>query len=309
MTSSPRSLAVRSPGMHRRASVRSKLVAVAATAVLAVAVAGAQLSGAPTAQASSRAGSDTGFAIPFSGPSRYEGMAPTKATNPSQVNQPLGQPRADELAVRLGLDKAHTLTREQYLEFVSGGGVGGRVDAAKLVDASVAILTNTTGRPLISLVDGVPTPSVLGSYGLFVNPQGLLESPANKDAATRQINTLLAPGGYLNTWMRANGATRTLVMLYRSPYLVEAAYGYFAQQQSGAAQLVTNTKGGVTTTVGMSMAPALWLVNFILIYVLNPELAASMPAYWTPIPPTVVNAIKASLTGQVPYSQYRNAFP
>ena len=183
------------------------------------------------------------------------------------------------------------------------------MDAARLVDASVAILTNTTGRPLISLVDGVPTASVLGSYGLFVNPQGLLESPANADAATRKINTLLAPGGYLNTWMLANGAPRSLVMLYRSPYLLEAGYGYVAQQLSGAAQLVTNTKGGVRTTVGMSMAPTLWLVNFILIYVLNQELAASMPAYWTPIPPTVANAIKASPTGQVPYSQYRNAFP
>ena len=98
--------------------------------------------------------------------------------------------------------------------------------------------------------------------------------------------------------MRANGATRSLVMLYRSPYPVEAAYGFVAQQQSGAAQLVTNTKGGVSAQVGMSMAPALWLVNFILIYILNPALAAHMPAYWTPIPAAVADAILASPTGQ-----------
>jgi hypothetical protein len=118
-------------------------------------------------------------------------------------------------------------------------------------------------RPLYSVVDGVLTPSVLSSYGLFVNTHGQLESPANADAPTRLINTLIAPGGYLGKWMRANSATRSLVMLYRSPYPVEAAYGFVAQQQSGAAQLVTNTKGGVSAEVGMSMAPAFWLVNFI----------------------------------------------
>jgi hypothetical protein len=177
------------------------------------------------------------------------------------------------------------------------------------VDASVAILTNTTGRPLYSIVDGVLTPSVLGSYGLMVKGQGLLQSPANRNAPTRQINTLLAPGGYLDTWMRANGATRSLIMLYRSPYLVEAGYGFVALQISGNAQLLPNVKGGVRTTVGMSMAPALWLVNFILIFTLNPELAAYMPAYWTPIPPQVAAAIQASRDGQVEYSDYRSCFP
>ena len=35
----------------------------------------------------------------------------------------------------------------------------------------------------------------------------------------------------------------------------------------------------------MSMGPALWLVNFLLLYILNPALAAAMPADWAPIPP------------------------
>ena len=55
--------------------------------------------------------------------------------------------------------------------------------------------------------------------------------------------------------------------------------------QSGAAQLVTNTKGNTTSIVGMSMVPSIWIVNFALIYTLNPRLAAKMPAYWAPIPP------------------------
>jgi len=50
----------------------------------------------------------------------------------------------------------------------------------------------------------------------------------------------------------------------------------------GSVAILTNTTGrpvlsnvnGVVTTVGMSMAPALWLVNFSLIYTLNPSSAA-----------------------------------
>ena len=91
--------------------------------------------------------------------------------------------------------------------------------------------------------------------------------------------------------------------------MAEAAYGFVSQQISGAAQLVTNTKGRTSVEVGMSMAPALWIVNFILIYILNPTLAASMPAYWAPIPAPVAHAILASPTGQVPYSQYASLLP
>jgi hypothetical protein len=250
-----------------------------------LAMAGTQVLGAGAASAAALRATGTGFSVPFSGPQK-----------------------ADYIARNLGLRKADSLSHQQYLKFIAGKGVGGDPASAKLVDESVAILTNTNGRPLYSNVNGVLTPSVLGSYGLMVNTKGQLESPANADAPTRQINTLLAPGGYLNTWLRANGATRSLIALYRSPYLAEAAYGFIAQQTSGAAQLVTNTKGRVSVQVGMSMAPALWLVNFILIYILNPSLAGYMPAYWNPIPVPVAKAIHASPTGQVPYSKYEKYF-
>ena len=89
---------------------------------------------------------------------------------------------------------------------------------------------------------------------------------------------------------------------------MEAIYGFVSQQQSGKAQLVTNTKGRASRKVGMSMAPAIWLTNFALIYTLRPALAAHMPAYWAPIPATVADAILASPTGQVPYSKFASAF-
>jgi hypothetical protein len=238
------------------------------------------------------------------GPRSLAPLAPTEITDASQLHQPIGQARAEQIARGLGLQRSGALTEEQYLKFVSGGGIGGNTDAAKLVDASVRILTNTVGRPLISNVNGVPTPTVLASYGLIVNEDGLLESPANSTAPTRKVNELLIPGGYMGQWMRANGATSTLLMLYRSAYPALAFYGALSQGISGAAQLVPNVSGGARTWVGMSMAPTIWLVNFALIYTLNPDVAAFMPAYWAPIPAPVATAVRQSKSGQVAYSDY-----
>ncbi|MGB3603767.1 hypothetical protein [Gordonia sp. (in: high G+C Gram-positive bacteria)] len=264
------------------------------------------LTGVPAAHAAPS--STTGFALPFSGAPAFEYVAPTKLTRPGQLNQPLGQKAADAIAARIGLHRNDALSEKQSRDLVSGRGAGGNRQAAKTIDASILILTNTVGRPMLSKIDGQVTKSVLGSYGVYVNTRGQLQSPANADAPTRQVNTLIAPGGYVGQWLRANGATHTLAALYRSAYTVEVPFGFVAQQISGTAQLVTNTKGGVKSTVGMSMAPPLWIVNFALIYIVSPRLAAAMPAYWTPIPPVVARAIEASPTGQVPYARYQKYF-
>lgn len=276
--------------------------ALAVAAVVLLTMTGTQFVGAGAAAA--RPVQETGFSQPFSGPQRFEYLAPTQATNPQQINLAIGQKRADRIARKLGLKKKHTLTERQYRWFITGRGLHGSGDpeAAKLADASVRIFTNTNGRPL-------SYDTVLASYGLFVKENGWLMSLANEDAPTRIANVLLAPGGYVNTWFLANHAKRSLIQLYRSAYKVEAYYGNQAQQQSGKPQLVTNVKPDATTHVGMSMAPALWLTNFALLYTLNPEIAAYMPAYWAPIPATVADAILASPTGQVPYLQYASYFP
>ncbi|MEU3010422.1 hypothetical protein [Nocardia asteroides] len=291
---------------RRRASTarRGALSVLAVLGACLLALASAQpVAGQPTANTG-----ESGFAIPFAGAPTYEHVAPTQLTGPDQLNQPLGQEWADAIAGQVGLSRADALTEQQYVDLTTGGGVGGDRAAADVIVACVEILTNTVGNPLTSTADGQPLSTVLGSYGLYVDPAGLLQSPANAAAPTRQVNTLIAPGGYVGNWLRDNGAAHTLVALYRSAYTVQAVYGFAAQQMSGTAQLVTNTKGGVSTRVGMSMAPPLWIVNFALIYILNPTLAAGMPAYWTPIPPPVADAIAASPTGQVPYREYADYF-
>jgi hypothetical protein len=243
----------------------------------------------------------TGFAEPYAGVPKYEKYAPTEASGAPQVNRPLGSKAADRIARVLGLNKRQAFTAKQYKLFISGKGVGGELAPAQLVDESVRILTNTTGNPLFAKVNGKLTAVVLGSYGLMVNREGVLESPANAAAPTRKVNEVLEPGGYMPTWCRHNGAQASLRMLYRSAYTSEAVYGHKAQNQSGVYQLVPNQKGPRRgSIVGMSMAPSIWIINFALIFTLNPSLAAKMPARWTPIPANVSLAIASSPTGQVP---------
>jgi hypothetical protein len=117
---------------------------------------------------------DAGFSQPYAGTPKYQPYAPTEATSARQINRPLGSKAADPIARKLGLNKAHAFTAKQYALFISGKGVGGQKKDAELVDASVRIFTNTTGRPLYANVNGKVTPTVLSSYGLFVTRPGCL---------------------------------------------------------------------------------------------------------------------------------------
>jgi hypothetical protein len=284
---------------------RRPVAAITLAILCTFALLGAQ---APVAGAAGTAQA-TGFKKPFSGAAQYEPLAPPQIDRPGQLHRSLGQPAADRIARKLGLSRGDAFTQRQFRLFITGRGIGGRKRAARVLDRSVKIFINTNGHPLYSVVNGHRTQSVLASYGLFVTRSGLLESLANTHAPTRKANKYLEPGGYLGTWCINNGATHTLRALYRSAYTVEAAYGFAAQSVSGTAQLVTNTKGGVTTHVGMSMAPTIWMVNFALLYVLKPTLAAEMPRDWAPIPARVVHAIKASRTGQVRFSEFASMLP
>jgi hypothetical protein len=193
-------------------------------------------------------------------------------------------------------------------------------DCPELVDKSVRILTNTIGNPLVyEDSDGNGNPvliaTVLASYGLMVDKAGVLQSPANLNAATREVNRCLIPiVGYMDRWAALNGAQESIDMLRRSAYESEFPYGQQSQTEGLAAQLVTNQKPSRSAMVGMSMPPALWNINFCLIYMLNRKLAANMPARWAPIPAAVADAIMMATdsngtpTGQVPFDAYKSYF-
>ena len=56
------------------------------------------------------------------------------------------------------------------------------------------------------------------------------------------------------------------------------------------------------------VAPAMWILNYLLVYALNPEKARFFPAYWEPIPEEVVTAIEESENGQVAYADFMDLF-
>ena len=306
---------------RRRSAVRLPSRVAVVLSLCAVAVV-TQAVGLGAAGAASHAAEDTGFSAPFSGTPKYEHVAPTEITGAHELNRPIGQPLANEIAREIGLKKSDVFTQDQFREFVAGQGVPGSGDPqqSKLVDQSVAILTNTMGHPLpYRDASGQTGTTVLASYGLFVTKDGFLESPAYETAPTFVVNSVIMPGGYMSNWMKANGATKALTQLYKSAYTSEAAFGNQAQIQSKPNELITNTKRDVSSVVGMSMGPALWVVNFALIYTLKPSLAALMPARWAPIPSAVVDAFIASDAplpsgeanpdaGRVPYSQVASYF-
>lgn len=292
---------------------RARAITAAATSLAGLCLALTPVLGSAPAGAAAPSATDTGFPEPFLGTPEYAHVAPTKLDGADRPNQPIGPRAADEIARAIGLNRKDTFSAAQYEEFITGGGKDGDKSQAKLVDASVKILTNTVGHPLYSNVDGKVTQSVLASYGVFVSTDGWLMSPANLAAPTRQVNAVIAPGGYMNRWCIKNGCVSALDTLYHSAYTSEVVYGTSAQQNADAAQLITNVKDGVSSVVGMSMGPALWIVNFALIWTLNPRLAQYMPARWAPLPPAVATALVAAdgdtqHPGQVPYSEYASDF-
>jgi len=279
--------------------------------------------------------SDHGFSAGAAGVKGWEQYAPTQVTSSDPlVNQPLGQEKADEIAVALNLDKSLCLTTDQCATFISGNSLDKSTNPAyaQLLIGSLLSFTNSTVNPCICDIYPYPRTSqpptrteiCLGSYGLTVNQFGLLESLANVTAPTRQVNEVLTPGGYLKEWAKANNAEGTLEMLDKSHYTRQLPHGIAAQHEGTGAGLALYLDGDQSVFVGLSMVPSLWEINFCLLYALSPTVAAGMPAYWTPIPPNVVEALEKSALeahgidfvdipgqisgGQVPFIDYASEF-
>ena len=321
----------------RAALLKSTVSAVAAGSfVLLSAGTGSTAMAAPTPL-------DTGFNPTNAGVAKYLPFAPTRAGSPAQVNAPLGRKEADRLAATFGFDQRKALSKQQFAAFLSGKGVPpGYTEAearkaAQLTRLSVTYLTNTSGNTYLRVINGQKVVVNLGSYGLIVSEDGMLKVPANCPDPTspdfaecspvRQINWVLAPDavcanaeaagevpagvpcGYMGAWLRHNKARDTLEGLYGSAYAKEAPYASKSQGAAGVAQLIYNEKSnGRKATVGVPVAPAMWVTNFMLVYTLSPKAAAKMPAYWEAIPKDVVTALEQSPNGQVPYSKYLQRF-
>ncbi|MEI7623684.1 MAG: hypothetical protein WCJ88_09025, partial [Actinomycetes bacterium] len=283
--------------------------------ILVVAAIVLLLSGLMVAESSSAgafgdAATETGFVLPYLGTPQYAYLSAPKTTEFEQTSRPIGQALADQIAAAMGFPKADSLTNAQYLEFVSGIGTGGDPARAVLLGQSVNLFINNRGFPLFSNVNGQVKTSVLSSFGLMVDPSGKLQSLANASSPSKQVNADLAPGssGYMGVWCRQNGCQRSIDQLYLSAYTGEVVLGYLSQENSEPVQIVANTKDQFAAQVGMSMIPPIWLVNFILLYVLNPNFGAMMPSFWTPIPANISKALIDN-GGQIDFSRYESELP
>ena len=309
----------------RRSASRFGTAAVLA-GVAFTCVPGVQALGQSTASAATATATRPVFGAPYDGDRAFLKCAPTRATSAAQINERLGQKRADAIARCLGMVKRDVFTPRQFRMFVTGRSatpIANSKAYTATVDASVKILTNTRTNPYYVETGGTVQPVSLGSYGLYVQrvrrtthkngtvttvkiPPTLM-SPANEVAPPLKFNVIITPvTGYLSTWCKANGATASLEMLYRSAFWREAGYSLKAQALQDPADLATLP--GTQEHVGMSMVPALWNINFTLIYTLNPAAAANMPAYWAPIPAAVARGISQSRNGRVPWAEYSGYF-
>ncbi|MCX6975717.1 MAG: hypothetical protein NTZ94_15795 [Verrucomicrobia bacterium] len=249
-----------------------------------------------------------GFSEPYCGEKEWEKYTPTPIDPSStKLHQGIGKERADELAKIFGIEKRKCLSSMNFLKLISGSGVSGNMTETLILNVATNWFINSKDNPIICNIDGVPTPIVLGSYGLMVNENGKLQSLAQDTSPCREANELLAPGGYLPTWFKANGAEDSMIMFWASKALRDGViYGSISQTIAEKnAELVEYKSGVASAYVGMSMIPPIWIVNFIAVYVLDPDLAALMPAYWTPIPKEVKEALIKSKEGQVDYKDFK----
>jgi hypothetical protein len=98
--------------------------------------------------------------------------------------------------------------------------------------------------------------------------------------------------------------TRTLVTLS-----VILAIAVFLRSGPLAAQEleVSRSHEAANEVYAPSVTTAVYLVNFMLLYIANPDLAAYMPAYKAPIPQPLVDCLEQNPTG-CPWADYRQYF-
>ena len=326
---------MRSLPLTVRAAAKACVVSVAALALV--------YGGGAVSVSAAPAPPVTGFNPTNAGPVKYQRYAPTEANRATQVNAPLTQKEADRLARIFGFDKDKAFSKKQYAAYLAGKGKPAgytqaeAAKAAQLTRLAVGYLTNTTGNTYTRIINGEKVTVNLGSYGLIVSEDGMLKVPANcpdpsspdfSDCSpVRQINWVLAPDaicdypdlakeppagvpcGYMGAWMRSNKARDTLKELYTSAYVQEAPYASKSQEAAGIPQLIYVVRAdGSAATVGVPVAPAMWITNYLLVYALSPETARMMPAYWAAIPEEVASALGDSANGQVPYADYIDYF-
>ena len=97
--------------------------------------------------------------------------------------------------------------------------------------------------------------------------------------------------------------------LRRGFLLIPLAIALFLWAGPLAAQPVEASRGHdvANEVYAPSLTAGIYLVNFVFLYMANPDLAAYLPAYKAPIPQPIVDCLEQNPTG-CPYADYRRYF-
>src|SRR6266513_1435822 len=108
---------------------------------------------------------------------RWARLAPRKVRQPEDINEPLGRPRADQIAHLLGMDAGMILTDAEYHCLI---GIPPRPPDREPIFRCIYNLTNSNGNAAIPL----------SSYGLNVTEQGDIRSICAPGSPCLEFNAL-----------------------------------------------------------------------------------------------------------------------
>jgi hypothetical protein len=98
--------------------------------------------------------------------------------------------------------------------------------------------------------------------------------------------------------------TRTVAIL---SVTIAVAVSLWAGPLAAQHVQASRSQGHAHEVYSPSVTPAIYLVNFLLLYMANPDIAAYMPAYKAPIPQPVVDCLEQNPTGCL-YADYNRYF-
>jgi hypothetical protein len=159
---------------------------------------------------------------------KYERLAPSIASHPDQIDEPLGMDRANRLAEKLGMDKSMILTDQEYECTI---GEPPRDEDRNIIFACINNLTNSNGNTNIPL----------SSYGLAITtedqseyvPAGYVQSVCAPNAPCLVFNDLFA--GPLERIAAVCGWEKKLDrMVTKTPFLEFVKDGSKCQELGGS---------------------------------------------------------------------------
>ena len=255
----------------------------------------------------------------------YSHLAPSFTLNPRKINQPLGRKKADAIAEELGITKDMLLTRSEYRKFLGTPETRAQnSDQATIYDC-VQFLTNSKANPYKVDLNGdgrIDERVILGSYGMSVvdvNSELYIQTDCYEEggyqAQCLKFNKLAK--GYLQKWSLENGTYkqwREMLKLSSFKKLTAASLQCQNEYVDSNACIVDlkGTQDSEQRYAGVPLAPTLWLINFMFIYKMNPNMAAKMPGYAALIPEDIAKDMIQAQADEQPglyYEDYIDQFP